>query len=324
MREQGIRNALTTREINLSHPMKRKFLQGGTLLLLLATFCLFLPLDARAQSSAPKLKMLNVALWPEYDRPEVLVIYRTRLSAGTELPTRVTFRLPGYIEQMHAVAVERDGVLVDVNQDSIELIHNGDDLLLTFPSSSLNLQFEYYDPFILAKQNQTRQLAFDFSAPYEIEMTIFEVQQPFQAEEFTLLPEPVNSFTNSDGLRHYTIEVPDLAPGDTFKLSATYRRNTDEVSVQSIKSHTPSQRLDISVVTEPSRSRIFDAGYIFIGAGVILLLVIGGYLWFRQTRAETEPYSMSEENSTFCYRCGTALQKDANFCHNCGAERHKN
>jgi len=61
---------------------------------------------ALAQTDSPEVSELTVELWPEFDRSEVLVIYRAQLSDSTPLPAEVTFRFPGYVEAMHAVAVE--------------------------------------------------------------------------------------------------------------------------------------------------------------------------------------------------------------------------
>jgi hypothetical protein len=322
--------------------MTHKLLRVGWLFLLLGVLCFWPDPVARAQSSAITFKNLLVEIWPEYDRPEVLVIYRGELSPTTPLPAQLVFRLPGYLEAMHAVAVERDGVLVDVDPAVIELRHEGEDLLLTFSPDSAKIQFEYYDPVILTQQNQIRQLAFQFSVPYRIETTTFEVQEPFQAEDFSLTPEPGDAFVGRDGLNYHTIQVAGLAPPDTFELSATYERDTTELSAQQLAGNVSAQPPSISVITEPSTSEGFKLGYLLIGGGVLLLLAVGGYWWWTSNKqAEPEPsrrratrpksrrkgrQKESDKTPTvnsggFCYRCGTALRADANFCHNCGAER---
>lgn len=333
--------------------MKHKFLQTSFLTFLLLTLIMLLALGVKAQALSPKLKELTVSLWPEYDRPEVLVIYRAQLSADTSLPTPVTFRLPGYIEDMNAVAVEEDGRLINVNPDTIKLQHEGDDLWLTFSATSPNLHIEYYDPVILTKQNQGRQLAYNFLSPYDIEMTNFEVQRPFAAEGFALTPEPIRTFTGQDNLRYSTIEVANLVAEETFELSATYQRQNDELSVQALRGNAPGQPVVITEPSVPLNSNNLDLGYILMGVGLVLLLGTGGYWWLKQRDMETglrsrpprtkvrrpkkspvrrrmaqqRPSSPATEeppvraDSTFCYQCGTTLYPDAHFCHLCGAKR---
>jgi hypothetical protein len=283
-----------------------------------------------------------VEIWPEYDRPEVLVIYRGELSSTTSLPIQLTFRLPGYIEEMHAVAVERDGGLLDVDPALIELRHEGEDLLLTFSTDSPKIQFEYYDPMILKKQNQNRQLTFQFVVPYALEIAIFKVQEPVQAKDFSLTPEAGDTFIGQDGLTYHTIQLADLTPPDTFELSAAYQRDTNELSIQQLTAGSSDPAQDISAVTETPAREDLNQGYVLIGGGVLLILAVGGYWWWTSSRPAspgssrrraTRPKSRrkgrqreSDKTPTvasggFCYRCGTALRDDASFCHNCGAER---
>jgi hypothetical protein len=322
--------------------MTHKLLRVNWLFLLLSILCFWSDPLAGAQSPAITFQNLLVEIWPEYDRPEVLVIYRGELSPTTPLPAKLTFRLPGYLEAMHAVAVERDGVLVDVNPEVIELRHEGEDLLLTFSTDSAKIQFEYYDPVILKKQNRNRQLAFQFVVPYNIEAIIFEVQEPLQAEDFSLSPEAGNTFIGQDGLTYHTIQLADLTPPDTFELSATYQRDTTGLSIQQLTDRSGDPAQDISVVTETPTSGNLNQGYVLIGGGVLLLLAVGGYWWWtsikpaepgpsrrRATRPKSRRKGRQKEGNKaptvasggFCYRCGTALRDDANFCHNCGAER---
>jgi hypothetical protein len=241
---------------------------------------------------------------------------------------------------MHAVAIEQNGTLVDIDPQTIDLRHEGDDLFLTFPTSSPNVQFEYYDPIILTKQDQTRDLAFQFSVPYSIETAIFQVQEPYQATDFSLTPEPSNTFVGQDSLKYHNIQQSGLAPEDTFALSAAYNRDTDELSVQKLSDSAASSPLEPSTTVEPPPDETLNLGYILIGAGVLLIIATAGYWWWSKQKA-TEPdlvrhrrvprpgrrRTKSQDKPTtasgYCYRCGAALRADANFCHSCGAERRK-
>jgi hypothetical protein len=310
--------------------------------LTLLPIVLLFPLVVKAQSPPLQLNTLFIEIWPEYDQPETLVIYRAELSPTTSLPAQLTFQLPGYIEKIHAVAVEQNGTLVDVAANTIEMRHEGNSLGLTFPTSSPRIQFEYYDPVILSKQDQARQLAFQFSIPYNIETTILQIQEPFQAQDFALTPKAGNTFTGRDGLKYHTIEIAGLTPVDTFELAATYNRDTDELSVQQVTRNAANPPSDTSVLVEPPTNEVFSKpinwGYVLIGAGVVLLLGVGGYWWWSQQkqvepeppprrstrpgrRRKAKPQTASPTSGGYCYRCGTALREDAQFCHSCGAAR---
>ena len=187
-----------------------------------------------AQSSPNQLKTLLVELWPEYDRPETLVIYHVELVPSISLPAQLTFRLPGYLEKMHVVAVEREGILVEVSPDFIELKKEGDHLLLSFSTPVPKIQFEYYDPVILTKQGQKRHLNFDFVAAYDVEKVTIQVQEPVQAENFSMTPAPSTSFTGNDGLKYNTVEIAGLAANETLTVTASYTRHSNELSAQNL------------------------------------------------------------------------------------------
>lgn len=292
--------------------------------------------------SAGRIETLMVELWPEYDRPETLVIYRAELADSMTLPARVTFRLPGYLEKMHAIAAERDGQLVEVKADSIELRHENNELLLTFSTPVPRIQFEYYDPFILKKEGNERQLDFSFTASYEISKAVFQVQQPRQAENFELTPASSASFTGSDGLNYQVIERAGIANHETVTFAAGYSRSSDELSAPGTGSAPVENTANLPPVTAadaPSNQNLW-LGYTLTGIGVILLLGGGGYWWSKRlaaakvsrpgprprrrakaTKVTAQPPALS--GSSFCYRCGATLREDANFCHNCGAERRR-
>ena len=325
----------------------------GGLSVLLFIF-LLLPIAGVNAQTPSEFDNVTIALWPEYDQPDTLVMYRAQLSANTQLPAQVTFRLPAYIKEMHAVAIATDGQLINVEPDAITMEPNGDSLLLSFPTTSPNVQFEYYDPFILNKENQDRNLSFNFTAPANIAVTNFEVQQPFGAQSFSLIPAPADTVTGGDNLQYSNIMQENVTAGDTIQIIATYQRNSDALSIQSLQNSGPSVNVAANLpATSSPENNISDyVGYVLVGLGVLLLLGVGGY-WLmknkkqgqvdiptrrpkqthrkkqqknnqktrQQTGAAMATASSTGANGGFCYNCGTALRGNANFCHSCGAQK---
>ena len=82
--------------------MRRYYL---ALLIIILIACTPL-LPALAQSEV-KLSSMEVDLWPEYDRPNVLVIYRITLPPTTTLPVDLSFRIPAAAGEPSAVAVRQ-------------------------------------------------------------------------------------------------------------------------------------------------------------------------------------------------------------------------
>ncbi|MCP4541278.1 MAG: zinc ribbon domain-containing protein [Chloroflexi bacterium] len=344
-----------------SNHIDHKSLSSKILLLalsLLLVAVLLLPSNkARAQSSAPSFQTLNISLWPEFDRPDVLVIYRGELSTSTELPTQIAFRLPSYVENMHAVAAKQDNTLLNVDPASIEWTREEDKALLSFPTSLSEIHLEYYDPIILTKQGQTRQITYTLFVPYDTSTTLLEIQHPIQSEGFSIIPTPIDTRIGNDGLEYSTVQVDNLAAGDTFELSITYQRNTNELSVSSFSNETQEQPVNVPAPTTSNEKNPWTyAIYAAVGAGVVFLL----FLWREanlrskmQAEYQKRPPSAAPPKRTrrgkrrsgkiesgrgtsahpphtsgadepvamFCYQCGSALQENANFCHTCGAPR---
>jgi hypothetical protein len=323
-------------------------------LFILAVLFLAAPM-VKGQSILPELEQLTVELWPEYDRADVLVIYRAELSPDTTLPIQLTVPLPGYIEAMHAVAVERDGSLFAVDPEAIELREEDEDnaLLLTFPATTRKFQLEYYDPRLLTRQGQDRQLDYSFSSPYEIERITFQVQEPIQAEGFLLTPTPTGSFTDPNGLTYSNIDMAGLVTGDTVELTANYKRPTDQTSLELVGQISLPEPV---IAPNGASESDLSPGYLVLGAGVLLLVVSGGAYWWWSRQADSQAThrprrqpvprrtarrkkrassasgrvkrrrddsAASQPPVGFCYRCGTALRPEATYCHSCGATRRQ-
>jgi hypothetical protein len=310
---------------------------------------LAVPLGVWAQSLEPAFESLTVSLWAEFDRPEVLVIYRGQLDSDTELPARLTFTLPGYVQEIHAIAERQDGRLVNVNPELVESVYEGDDLLLTFTAESPEVQFEYYDSVILVRQDQTRAYSYTLTAPYAVEVAALEVQHPVQASDVAVVPEPSETRVGTDGLSYSSLEATDLEPGDMLEVSVSYQRSGNELSVDLLQAQAPSAQPspDEPAASEPSTSNAII--YAVAGAGVILLLWVVWEVAVRPTfaqrsspvparrstarRQEQRRRARRKESTAragdaaadsvvrFCHKCGSSLREDADFCHRCGAER---
>ena len=115
------------------------------LLLIVFLMALMIPAAALAQDDI-RLSYLQVDLWPEYDRPEMLVIYRAQLAGDITLPVDVTFRIPAAVGAPNAVAVRQpDGNLLNAMYEQRE---EGVWSYLTVTATAPEIQLEYYDPQI--------------------------------------------------------------------------------------------------------------------------------------------------------------------------------
>jgi hypothetical protein len=301
---------------------------------------------AQAQSSTP-LAELSISLWPEYDRPQqVLVLFRAEIAEDVPLPAQVSFTLPATVQALHAVAYldEAQGTLLNIPE--YDFVDSVDGKVLSFSTPSRRFQFEYYSSDLLSINGSARDVSFSFTPSTDVANLMLELQQPTKAQAFTSDPPPSTTDTGQDGLTYAHYQVGAVSAGDPYSLRASYTRSTDNPSA------------GISVPSSPEQSPVEigggglkdNLGPILIAAGVLLLIGAFGYwFWSQRTIAVPEPTlrqpslhsqrqpsprkrrsspsrstrrpASEEAPALYCHRCGTKLRDDARFCHACGAGR---
>jgi hypothetical protein len=283
----------------------------------------------------PQLEQLQVDLWSEYDRPEMLVIYRGTLSAETPLPTTLTLRLPARIGEPHAVAYDDGtGSLLEANYTSTA---SGDWLLVTLETPSSNFQLEYYDA--LSRTDERRHYTFIWPGDYAVDQLSLQLLPPPDATE--ILTEPALSPARQDsGLLVY---------GGLFGRTDVEQEVQLAVSYRGTPAGVPRD--------EPRAARESENRTLIYAGGVVatLLLALGGGIWYtrRQTPAleelsarprrakrsrrerrraqskkrpsvtvEEEPLGTrprtKPSSAGYCTACGRPLQAEDRFCGGCG------
>ena len=132
---------------------------------------IFLVPAAQAQEISG-LAELEVDLWPEYDRPDVLVIYKAKLPANVSLPVDVTLKIPAASGEPYAVAVRQmDGALLNAAYDRQV---QGDWALITITATMPEIQLEYYDPQITMEGGGRRDYTYVWPGNYAVDVMRFE------------------------------------------------------------------------------------------------------------------------------------------------------
>jgi hypothetical protein len=297
----------------------------------------------RAQE-VPTLSSLEISLWPEYDRPGVLVMYRGLLSADTPLPVQVDIRIPARVGQPSAMAYVGEGGQ-RFNQEYTTRIED-DWLVVSFELATLGFQLEYYDELSVDSTGK-RQYEFDFVADYDTAELNLEFQVPPTAEGFVLEPFADSVVQQGDGLTYHLVQVGPLEQGDTKSWSLTYQKSGSELTVSaSAQSVTPAPLAPVSSDATDNSTVL-----IFLVAFVALIGVGAGAFWLgrrtqplseslpaasrpqglqagprkrrgsgRGTQSQRQPSPPDSGSAmAFCHQCGAELRSDADFCHKCGA-----
>jgi len=296
-------------------------------ILILSLALLFVPVLTRAQQSLT-LATVEVDLWPEFDRPTMLVIYHITLPAQASLPASMSLRIPSSVGTPNAVAVKQaDSALITVpfTQEA-----DGDWSRLVFQATTNEVQIEYYDPG-LQKSADQRHFEYTWPGDYAVEAFNIEVQQPKGATEMQFKPGSVTARQGDDDLKYYRMDVGALTLNQQFQITLDYKKTTDQLSASSLPVE-PSGPLNDPNSGIASMSTILPW---FLG-GVGLLLIVGGGVWYwqsgrqrertprgthrRNKPTESQPTDNTAGSNIYCHQCGKRAAVGDRFCRVCGTE----
>ncbi len=275
------------------------------------------PSQVQAQVAAADLQRLEIALWPEYDRAETLVIYRFQLSADTALPAVVELPIPASVGEPNAVAWQ------DANQSLFDAAYTleaaGEWATVRIElEQSRSGQLEYYaDLNIVA---DLRSFRFDWPGGIDIGTLAYEIQQPATAKQLTVSPEPDRQGSGPFGLTYQFAELGPQAAGVNWAIELSYRKPDSILTVEAL------QPLgEPAPATSPASESTALLPWVLGGLGIAA--VTGGIAYYLRSRpapaaprrrggASVEP--ALEASAIFCHQCGTKSQVTDKFCRNCG------
>jgi len=281
---------------------------------------LWIPVAAHAQAQL-RFSSVKVEIWPEYDRPAVLVISTLILAPDTALPARVSLRVPAQAE-VYAVAVQDParGLLNATYDRSVQ----GDWAVLTLTANSAEVRVEYYDALVKDPDGKRRHISYQWAGDNAVDAFSVIFQQPVGATDLIINPTPAGSTVGQDNLTYYQSQAVSLSAGQVYTLTADYKKQTEDLSASGL----PVQ--PVSPVGATTTGRFSLTGvlpWILGGLGVVL---VGGavfmlIMWQRGGRGSNvrkrhvpgrEESSSSEE--IYCPQCGKRAQAGDLFCRTCG------
>lgn len=288
------------------------------LMLVFALLTLFVAaMPARAQDEV-HLSSVSVNIWPEYDQAAVLVIYHITLAPDTPLPATLSLHIPAQAF-LNAVAV-LDPVSGLVNAD-YERSVEGEWAVLEITASTLQVQVEYYDA--LVKIGDQRNIIFEWAGDYALGTIEINFLEPLDSKNVRIVPPPLESALNAEGLMNHIIWANDLSVGQSFIVVIDYERDTDQVT----NANQPVEAVVPPGSDTPGHiSMIGLLPWLLAGIGVLLLgaSVTGLLVWQKgdrevSTRKRHAPRPIKTEESVYCPRCGKRAAAGDTFCRTCGA-----
>ncbi len=298
-------------------------------LLILLLLSIFLSIPAQAQGDLT-LSSVEVDLWPEYDDPSMLVIYRIALASGTSLPAEFRLRIPADAGSPSAVASRQpDGSLLNAVYAQSS---DGEWNTLVITATSLELQVEYYDPNLVI-EGQSRTFAYQWPGDHVVQSFSIQFKQPLDSTDLKLSPGNFGQpLRDENGLLTYNQNVGAVPAGSPISIEVGYNRESDSPSLFLLNP-------TLTAPGEPAASETSDALPWVLG-GVGFTLLVGGGLWYLRSRQEVETRSArrhrsrravgsknssvpAAEGQVYCHRCGRRAVAGDRFCRDCGSELRK-
>lgn len=284
------------------------------------------PATDQLPASGQMFELLDVALWPEYDRPAVLVFYRVHLPQELPLPTQVQLPIPADVGEPHAVASRSaEGGLFDVQYER-EVY--GEWALISVETASRGLWLEFYDELI--QDGASRSYALQWPGGIDVDAFDFEVQQPVGAAGVLVSP-AASPEIGEDGFVYYRGSLTPEPADSALLVGFHYTKETSELSVDA---EAPSPGLTRPQATRGGTPDLTSALPWFLG-GLGAVLLLGGAVYYMRQRRQPAPdrsrgrrrkrsprkKERSEEidaSPSYCHACGTQASVSDRYCRRCG------
>jgi hypothetical protein len=188
---------------------------------LIAILLLALPVVGMAQSQ-PRVASLEIDIWPEYDRPQALVIYQVRLAQDTPAGSVLTLPIPADVGEPHAVAAwHPDGSLDD--DVTWSTTQQGAWTQVEVATEANGVWLEFYDEMTL--QGDQRSYAFTWPGDIMVDSLSFDVLHPVGASDLRIVPAGEESQGTGD-LTYSHLDLGAYELGQDFTIELSYTKSS--------------------------------------------------------------------------------------------------
>ena len=276
----------------------------------------FLPALAFAQAS-PRVASLTIEIWPEYDRPDALVILRGVLADDVKLPASVSLRIPAASDGPAAVAyaTSADGNLLNLQHEQAK---SGDHVTLKFELPERFFHVEFYEP--IATADGARTFRYTWPGDLAVGRATLTVQEPAAAQGIVTQPELKELSTGAGGLGYRSGDLGALAAGKPVPIAIKYTKSDarPSVDIKGLRTAQAAPAAAAPASAAPAAATTVGTSLpawvlpmaAFGGLGVVAALLVF-FLWRRQG---------APGSAVFCTKCGAPLPAGSNFCGKCGAK----
>jgi hypothetical protein len=268
-----------------------------------------IPFPVGAQADVATLSQVQVDVWPDLDRPAVLVLITATLPAETVNPATVRFALP--VAPSAVAYVAAGGEMLNA---PFETISEGEDrTVIEVEAPEQTVRVEYYFPYTRDGDNVT--FTYEWLGGVAADQLILTFREPSQATEVTPDPRFEDADVFPDGQRYYQWEVG--AVGADEMISADFAYVGPPPVIQS-----PATTGTTTAPAQEDRDSSSTLPVILAGAGGLLLGAgLGWALRNRRRTVRRVPQRAKAAKAAYCHQCGARLKSGDAFCRQCGTKR---
>jgi len=280
-----------------------------------------LPASSAHAQSGPALTRLDVQLRPEYDQPSMLILYDFEVEPLTELPARLTFRIPE-TANLTAVASQQGEQLLNAQYEG-PVREGAWQVFTVIVATTAAYRVEYYQP--LKRTDGTRTFEYEWPGSFNVEKFSVSVLQPPDTLSWSTVPALQDS-SALGALTLFSNSPVSIAAGESFTLVLEYDRQTEELVVP------PSGIQPVTPIGEETAGRVSIEQYLpFILGGAGITIVLAGVVYYllsgrssgrRRRRRRMEP-RQHLDTGIYCPQCGSRAEGGDQFCRVCGTRLGK-
>jgi len=294
-------------------------------LVALALLALISPAASRAENPVTALPSLRVQIWPDYDRPAVLVMMTGTLGSQEPLPAFVNLPLlPG--AQLNAVArADADGKLFD------DIVYTTDAGKISLSTPNPTFRVEFYVPYRV--EGGERRFTFDWLADVSVEALSMIVQQPASATSLVTLPAATTVGKGEDGMTYHVLPTRAVPAGEALAVQVSYAATTTALSAKPRPTSAPAAApgpppAQPPVVRSPATPAAAEDASLDWGLFVVILATAGmsiGITWQLARKrfvsgSGGESQNAEPPSERHCPGCGRPCATRDRFCNDCGRE----
>ncbi len=232
--------------------------------------------SAATAQTEPRITRLEVGLWPEYDRPAVLVMLHGWLAADAALPATVHLPMPAQAGRPHAVAKRAPGGPLLMAQHTVDV--EGNWARVNLVTDVREVRLEYY--VVLPISDPNRRYVFEWPGGLDIKQVTYEVMRPTGVKDLSVKPPPTIQSVGNDGLTYYLGDLGPKARNDTFSIGMTYTKTTSTLTAVALRPPAPA----VGQTPAPKPSGSGGANKWLVVLVVVLAAALAGTWIFKSSR----------------------------------------